>query len=137
MSEQRLEGIEAEKEPTTLRELLIALNDALVAVRPRTLFVNDAELIRRIGVPEKIAREALTTLDRDPKRTGFPQKSKLWGNRRYWPAVRHYFDVENGLAAPPFRSNAPTPESITASVRKERASRGDFDLKDYKSIFDK
>ncbi len=56
-----------------------------------TLYVTDAELIRRLGVPEKVAREALRMFDRD-RRAGFPQKEKLWGDRRYWPAVRAYFD---------------------------------------------
>jgi hypothetical protein len=62
-----------------------------------TLFVTDAELIRRLGVPEKIARAAIRMLDRDP-RSGFPKKQKLWGDRRYWPAVCAYLDRTNGLA---------------------------------------
>jgi len=55
-----------------------------------------AELIRRMGVPEKIARAALHALDRD-KGSGFPQKKALWGNRRYWPAVKAYLDRTNGI----------------------------------------
>jgi hypothetical protein len=55
-----------------------------------TLFVTDAELIRRTGVPEKVARE---------KHRGFPQKQKLWGNRRYWPAVKQWFDRTNGIGS--------------------------------------
>jgi hypothetical protein len=61
-----------------------------------TLYVTDAELIRRMGVPEKIARAALHALDRN-KGSGFPQKKKLWGDRRYWPAVKAYLDRTNGL----------------------------------------
>lgn len=60
-----------------------------------TLFVTDAELILRIGVPEKIARAALHVLDRE-KHRGFPQKQAVWGNRRYWPAVKQWFDRVNG-----------------------------------------
>ncbi len=61
-----------------------------------TLFVTDAELIRRIGVPEKIARAVIRELD--AKRGNvFPQKNPLWGNRRYWPAVRAYLDRYGGL----------------------------------------
>jgi hypothetical protein len=61
-----------------------------------TLYVTDAELIRRIGVPEKIARSVIKQLD--AKRANqFPQKSSLWGNRRYWPAVRAYLDRHGGL----------------------------------------
>jgi hypothetical protein len=59
------------------------------------LFVTDAEMIRRLGVPEKIARPVIRHLD--SKVTGFPKKQKLWGSRRYWPAVRAYFDRENGV----------------------------------------
>ncbi len=47
-------------------------------------------MIRRMGVPEKIARETLRMLDAKP--TGFPRKQKIWGDRRYWPAVEAYFD---------------------------------------------
>lgn len=53
------------------------------------LWVTDAELIRRIGVPEKTAREALRMAE---AKAGFPRKQKLWGDRRYWPAVKAYFD---------------------------------------------
>jgi hypothetical protein len=54
------------------------------------LWLTDAELIRRMGVPEKIARAQLRELDRKP--SGFPRKQASWGNRRYWPAVQAYFD---------------------------------------------
>lgn len=68
-----------------------------------TLYITDAELIRRLGVPEKIARLAIKELDR--QRTGFPQKSPLWGGkRRYWPAVKAWLDRDNGL-----KSEAPVP----------------------------
>ena len=43
-------------------------------------WVTDAELIRRIGVPEKKARVQLRELDR--KASGFPRKQKSWGDRR-------------------------------------------------------
>lgn len=70
-----------------------------------TLYVTDAELIRRLGVPEKVARAAIHCLDRD-RSSGFPQKKALWGNRRYWPAVKAYLDCTNGLkiGASPRRS---------------------------------
>jgi hypothetical protein len=60
------------------------------------LWVTDAELIRRLGVPEKIARMAINALDREPK-SGFPKKQALWGDRRYWPAVKAWFDDRYGL----------------------------------------
>jgi hypothetical protein len=58
------------------------------------LWVTDAELIRRMGVPERTARETLRLLDAKP--SGFPKKQKLWGDRRYWPAVEAYFDRQYG-----------------------------------------
>jgi len=65
-----------------------------------TLWVTDEELIRRLGAPRKAARAALHVLDRELHR-GFPQKQKVWGNRRYWPAVKAYFDRSNGLNLQP------------------------------------
>jgi hypothetical protein len=62
-----------------------------------TLYVTDAELIRRMGVPEKIAREAIRALDANHRVSGFPQKQKLFGDRRYWPACKAYFDRASGL----------------------------------------
>jgi hypothetical protein len=61
-----------------------------------TLYITDAELIRRMGVPEKIARQAIEGLDRN-RSSGFPKKQKLFGGRRYWPAVRAYLDKLNGV----------------------------------------
>lgn len=69
------------------------LPDALEAEKDK-LWLTDAELIRRMGVPEKTAREAIRMLD--AQRKGFPQKQKVWGDRRYWPAVQAYFDREYG-----------------------------------------
>lgn len=71
--------------------------NAALKVDPHdTLYITDAELIRRMGVPEKIARSRIRLLD-DKKEPGWPQKSKLWGDRRYWPAVKAYLDRQNGL----------------------------------------
>ncbi|MGJ5120978.1 winged helix-turn-helix domain-containing protein [Bradyrhizobium oligotrophicum] len=60
-----------------------------------TLFVTDAEMIRRLGVPEKVARAAIRALDLD-RGSGFPQKQRLWGDRRYWPAVQQWCDRKYG-----------------------------------------
>lgn len=70
-----------------------------------TRWVTDAEMIRRLGVPEKIAREAIRMLDRD-RASGFPKKQALWGNRRYWPAVQAYFDATHGLKMAPAHRRA-------------------------------
>jgi hypothetical protein len=60
-----------------------------------TLFVTDAELIRRL-VPEKFAYAAIHLLDHS-RDSGFPQKQATWGKRRYWPAVKQWFDWRNGV----------------------------------------
>ncbi len=59
------------------------------------LYVTDAELIRRMGVPEKQARIILRELA--TKHPAFPKPQALFGGRRYYPAVRAYFDKMNGL----------------------------------------
>ena len=80
--------------------------------RPLTLFVDDKELIRRLGVPVKVGRVALSALDKQG--TGFPRKQPLFGNRRYWPAVRAWFDRQYGLvlAGPVERERRPIPPRI-------------------------
>lgn len=63
------------------------------------LWVTDTELIRLLGAPEKMARRMLRELDAKP--TGFPKKSKLWGDRRYMPAVMDYFNQNHGATLAP------------------------------------
>jgi hypothetical protein len=55
-----------------------------------TIWVTDAELIRRSGVPEKVMRANLRALDANPL-SGFPKKDPLWGGRRHWPSVQKYW----------------------------------------------
>lgn len=61
-----------------------------------TLFVTDEELMKRLGVSPQVGRPALEVLDRD-QRSCFPKKDPLWGNRRYWPAVKMFLDRTHGL----------------------------------------
>lgn len=61
------------------------------SIAREALWITDAEMIRRLGVPEKIARTAIRSFEADP-RSGFPRKSRTWGDRRYWPAVLDFFD---------------------------------------------
>ena len=70
------------------------------------LFVTDAELIRRLGVPEQTAREAIRLLE--TQRADFPRKEKLWGDRRYWPAVEAYFNRVYGANIPAEQRRAKT-----------------------------
>lgn len=75
-------------------------SDTATLARPETqtdpLYINDAELIRRMGIPEKKARHLLRYFDNNPKLL-FPQKDKLFDDRRYWPAVRAFLDKRNRL----------------------------------------
>ena len=73
--------------------------------KPRTktrggLFVTDTELIEKLKVPARTARQALEMLNKDG-RTGFPPKQKLWGDRRYWPAVEQWLTANSGLILAP------------------------------------
>jgi len=58
------------------------------------LYLIDSELCRRLGVPAKVLRPILETLE---KKHGFPRKQALFGGRRYWPAVKLWLDKHNGL----------------------------------------
>jgi hypothetical protein len=68
------------------------------------LYLTDAELIRRLGVPDKVMRPMLPGLE---KKFAFPRKQPLFGDRRYWPAVKLWLDKHNGLMvdAPPTQRN--------------------------------
>jgi hypothetical protein len=109
------------------------------ANNPRTLFVTDAELIRRIGVPEKIARAAIQSLDHNPH-SGFPKKQRLWGNRRYWPAVVDYFDLYTGRGLARSRQGADVgPRRVgdqVTTIREAVKRAREEDRQPYKSIFD-
>lgn len=70
-----------------------------------TLWITDAELIRRSGVPEKIMRRNLHEYDAKPQ-LGFPRKFKPYGDRRYWPDVKAYFDRLNKVIAGDNRKRA-------------------------------
>jgi hypothetical protein len=65
------------------------------------LYLLDSELIRRIGVPEKLMRSMLPGLE---SKYGFPKKQPLFGGRRYWPAVKSWLDKHNGLMVDPSNS---------------------------------
>ena len=61
-------------------------------------YLSDAELIRRLGVPEKHMRKILPGLE---SKYGFPRKQPLFGDRRYWPAVKAWLDKRNGITMSP------------------------------------
>lgn len=73
------------------------MNNPAVKPDPKDkLYVTDAEIIRILGVPEKVARQAIRALDQN-RNSQFPKKQALWGDRRYWPAVKLWLDRTGGL----------------------------------------
>ncbi len=73
----------------------------MTAPAPETLerekekfYVTDAEMIRKIGVPEKTIRAMLPALE---SKYGFPPKSAFFPGRRFWPAVEAWLYKHNGL----------------------------------------
>ena len=97
----------ATRTPDELLNRIAVLVDE--AAQRRTLFVTDAELIRRLGVPERLGRALIREFD--DKNPTFPKKQKLWGDRRYWPAVKTWLDKTYGL------------ESVDHRPRKDSRSK--------------
>lgn len=69
------------------------------------MFITDGELVTMLGVPDDIARQMIAELDRRGATTGFPQKQKQWGDRRYLPAVKAWLDQRYmpKMTTPPIR----------------------------------
>jgi hypothetical protein len=65
------------------------------------LYLTEAEMFRRLGVPYQKAKTAVRFLQ---DKQGFPHKSKLF-DRYYWPAVKAWLDKNNGLNPQPARSD--------------------------------
>ncbi len=70
------------------------------------LFVTEEEAARRIGISVGTFRRLRPMLERQ----GMPQRNPLFANRRYWPAVRAWFDRREGvgtvsIVAEPFTIN--------------------------------
>lgn len=89
------------------------------AFRREALFVSDAEMYRRIGLSHKVLRVAVRELE---KRQVFPAKDPLFGNKRYWPAVRAFLDARAGIgSAPPKRKRMAHGVVVPASHIQTRA----------------
>jgi hypothetical protein len=66
------------------------------------LFVTDAELLRRLGLPEKIGRRMLREVEKHlPGRQRFPQQDPLFGRRRFYPAVLQWLYDYYGVTFDP------------------------------------
>ena len=58
------------------------------------LLLTDAELIRKLGAPEKLMRDRLPELR---SKHEFPAPDPLFGDRCYWPLVRRWFRKYYGI----------------------------------------
>lgn len=59
------------------------------------LFVTNAQLAERMGLPTEKLMDALPAL----AKAGFPPPDPLFENRRYWPACQAFLDRRYGLAS--------------------------------------
>ena len=59
------------------------------------LFLPDTEIAGKVGLCERKWRAVATVLERE----GLPLRCPLFGNRRYWPAVRAFLDGRYMLGA--------------------------------------
>lgn len=64
---------------------------------PEPLYVSDEDLAALVGVDEEALGVAIRMLDRNPK-SGFPQRDPMFGNKRYLPKVKEWFDNYNRTA---------------------------------------
>lgn len=60
---------------------------------PEKLFMTDAEVAKAIGLPTDEFKATAIVL----QRSGFPVPDPVFNNRRYWPAVKAYFDRRYGV----------------------------------------
>lgn len=67
----------------------------IVYIHERADFVTDSEIARRWGVGEKTARVAIRALE---MYSHFPKRDPLFGNRRFWPAVRAFMLARSGVS---------------------------------------
>lgn len=71
------------------------------------LYLSDAEIIKKMGLPINRGRIMLRALASQP---GFPPKDKLLGDKRYWPAVKLFLDRRHRVtmdASPPNHRGRP------------------------------
>lgn len=74
------------------------------------LFVTDEEIVRRMGCPQRLGWALIHEFEN--RHPTFPRKQELFGDRRYWPAVKAWFDARNGLTM-----SAPEPPRRERHVR--------------------
>lgn len=83
-----------------------------------SLYLPEHEIARRVGMKTDEWEATAIVLERD----GLPQRDPLFGERRYWPAVRAFLDHRAGLRqdAPPLAPDGEENHHYEPS-RKQRA----------------
>jgi hypothetical protein len=88
---------------------------------PSCLFPTDEEIARTLFGDDKALTRAFLDHIALEERLGMPRKHPQWG-RRYWPAVKAYFDYQWGLAAQPPSASAEQPEAQLDDIFRPIAS---------------
>lgn len=57
------------------------------------VFLTEAEIAERVGLPALDWKAAVSALEK----SGLPRPDPMFRGRRYWPAVRAFFDRRAGL----------------------------------------
>lgn len=86
-------------------------------------FLTDKEICEALNLPHEPGRLALAMLDQQRGRAGhpFPAKDPLFGNKRYYPAVRAWLANRYGIATlSPHQPDGP--ENL--NVSKDRRGAG-------------
>ena len=63
--------------------------------RQEPVYLTDGQIAARVGVTTSEWQAVVKVLTRE----GLPQPDPLFGNRRYWPAVKAWFDRRAGLGS--------------------------------------
>lgn len=72
--------------------MILSLGGKIMA-KSDALFVTEAQCADRLGLSLDQYKTAIIAASK----AGFPQPDPLFGNRRYWPAVRVWLDRRYGL----------------------------------------
>lgn len=80
------------------------------------LYLDDKQIADELGIPVAEWRENAAVLTQD----GLPAPNPLFGNRRYWPAVRAFLDRLEGLGTPSDRPRRISRENLDAEPQPRR-----------------
>lgn len=85
---------------------------------PNSLFLTEGEIAARVGMTAAEWVDVARVLER----SGLPVKDNLFGNRRYWPAVKAWLDRRAGISKE-FSASAPDGEENWNETHRGRLAR--------------